>query len=69
MTQGVREDQGLFRALRSLDEKSEGWGVMKKTSEASGAQEQITVHSTHPLPRLGFLSLSQMGAKQICIEA
>lgn len=65
---GVREDQGLFRALRSLDEKSEGWGAVKRAREASGAQEQVPVHSTHPLPRLRFLSLSQMGTKQICTE-
>lgn len=55
MTQGVREDQGLFRALRSLDEREKGWGVVKKSGEASGAQEQITVHPTHPLPRLRLL--------------
>lgn len=55
MTQGVREDQGFFRALRSLDEKYKGWGIVKKSAEASGAQEQITVHPTHPLPRLRFL--------------
>lgn len=28
---------------------------MKKSREASGAQEKITVHSTHLLPRLRFL--------------
>lgn len=27
---------------------------MKKFGEASRAQEQLTVHPTHPLPRLRF---------------